>query len=211
MKKYSVVHKRSENACSTEISLLRNLCCSPTVKQHFYNRDKKILKSLFFDKQIVTFIQHRTTGEQHRPTEMSPSNRDWVSSGVFVNEGVQPIMDIIRVKVQLWRNQTIFLHEFLFIIKLHHCLQHHEKEIEIQVDENEEEAFEKMPSFDLLWTYPITLVLRNKFFLAMFLKKSSISASNVSLMFLRISSSQAFWGPLKIRITRFQLYILKFC
>ena len=43
----------------------------------------------------------------------------------------------------------IFSHEFLFNIKLDHCLQHHQKEIEIQDDENEEEAFEKRPSFNL--------------------------------------------------------------
>ena len=34
-----------------------------------------------------------------------------------------PIMVILEVKGQFWRDQTIFLHYLLFIMKLHHCPQ----------------------------------------------------------------------------------------
>ena len=74
-------------------------------------------------------------------------------SGNILQSGIskegQPIVDIVGVKVKFWRKQIIFSIEFLFKIKLDHCLQHHQKEIEIQVDENEEEAFEKRSTFNL--------------------------------------------------------------
>ena len=34
-------------------------------------------------------------------------------------------------------DEAIFSHDFLFIIKLHRCLQHNLKEIEIKVNENQ--------------------------------------------------------------------------
>ena len=92
------------------------------------------------------------------------------------------------------------------------CLQHHQKEIEIQVNGNEEEAFEKRPPFDLLWTYPIYRPFRLSFG---HIQRSHSACFSCFSWFLQIwhfswflACFRSFWHVFQRNIRKFCLYCL---